>query len=142
MLMLLKDEIYNETKMKNVNYKGWVDRKTMREVLKKSKAGLVTFLPLPNHVSAQPNKIFEYMSAGIPVIASNFDLWREIIEGNSCGICVNPENPTEIAQAINYLIANDKEAQKMGENGKRAVVEKYNWTIEKKKLFNVYHNQL
>jgi len=87
-------------------------------------------------------KMFEYMSAGLPVIASDFNSWREIIEGNNCGICVNPLDPKEIADAIKYIINNPKEAKQMGENGKKAILEKYNWSIEEKKLFRVYNKLL
>jgi glycosyltransferase involved in cell wall biosynthesis len=59
-------------------------------VLAKSKAGVVFFYPLPNYIDAQPNKMFEYMSAGLPIITSNFPVWREIVEGNECGLCVDP----------------------------------------------------
>ncbi len=72
----------------NVVYYGLVRREKVAEILSKSKMGIITFLPIPNHIEAQPNKIFEYMSAGIPVIASYFPLWKEIIEKNNCGICV------------------------------------------------------
>lgn len=125
-----------------VDYKGIVDRKGVASIMEESKAGLVTFLPLPNHVDAQPNKMFEYMSAGIPVIASHFPLWKQIIEGNHCGICVDPENPEQIAQAMEYLCNNDTEAKKMGENGKRAIDSTYNWTAESKKLIAFYHRLL
>ena len=103
-----------------------------------SKAGIVTFHPLPNHIDAQPNKMFEYMSAGLPIITSNFPLWKEIVEGNNCGICINPLEPKEIAQAIEYIITHPKEAEQMGQNGKKAVLEKYNWGVEEKKLFEIY----
>ena len=78
------------------------------------------------------------MSSGLPVIASNFPLWRKVIEGNKCGICVNPLDPKEIANAINFLIDNPKEAHQMGINGKEAVMAKYNWQIEEMKLFQLY----
>ena len=84
---------------------GQLDREQVKRVLEKSVAGLVTFLPVPNHIEAQPNKMFEYMSAGIPVIGSNYPLWRSIIEGNECGICVNPEDKKSIAQAIDKLVS-------------------------------------
>jgi glycosyltransferase involved in cell wall biosynthesis len=103
-----------------------------------SKAGVVTFLPAPNHIDSQPNKMFEYMSAGLPIITSNFPLWKEIVEGNSCGICVNPLESKEIAEAIEYIVSHPKGAEQMGQNGKRAVLEKYNWQVEEKKLFEVY----
>lgn len=119
---------------------GFLDRGSVRAVLGRSVAGLVTFLPLPNHIDAQPNKMFEYMSAGIPVIASNFPLWREIIEGNDCGLCVNPLKPEAIAEAIDFLISNPERAQAMGENGYKAVQEKYNWSIEEQKLFSLYED--
>ena len=121
-----------------VNEFGFVDRVGVRDVLKNSVAGLVTFHPLPNHVDAQPNKMFEYMSAGIPVIASDFPLWREIVAGNECGLLVNPLKAQEIAQAIDQLISNPEMAKRMGENGRKAVENKYNWAIEERKLFSFY----
>jgi len=135
-------EVKNLETWPKVNDFGLVNRAMVRTVLSKSLAGIVTFLPLPNHVDAQPNKMFEYMSAGIPVIGSHFHLWKEIIEKNNCGICVNPQNPKAIADAINYLIKNPKIAQKMGENGRQAVFQKYNWQNEEQKLFQFYEKIL
>src|SRR5690606_32233747 len=73
---------------KNVNELGFLDREGVRAVLSRSVAGLVTLRPITNYLDSLPVKMFEYMSAGLPVIASDFPLWREIIEGHDCGICV------------------------------------------------------
>jgi glycosyltransferase involved in cell wall biosynthesis len=125
-----------------VNDVGFLDRAGVRDVLGRSMAGLVTFLPAPNHIDAQPNKMFEYMSAGIPVIASDFPLWRKIIVGNDCGLLVDPLSPTAIAQAIDFLVSNPAEAQRMGANGRKAVNECYNWVVEEQKLFAFYERTL
>jgi glycosyltransferase involved in cell wall biosynthesis len=125
-----------------VNEMGLIDRAEVRKVLGRSLAGLVTFLPLPNHIDAQPNKMFEYMSAGIPVIASDFPLWREIVLRNECGLCVNPMDPAAIAEAIDYLVQHPDEARQMGENGRCAVLERYNWSVEEAKLLDFYKNIL
>ena len=125
-----------------VNELGFLDRVGVRDVLGRSMAGLVTFHPAPNHIDAQPNKMFEYMSAGIPVIASDFPLWREIIAGNDCGLLVNPLNPAAIAESIDTLVSNPDMAQRMGENGRRAVEERYNWANEEQKLFSFYKHTL
>jgi glycosyltransferase involved in cell wall biosynthesis len=119
---------------------GFVDRNMVKKILSESIAGLVTFLPVPNHIDSQPNKMFEYMSAGIPVIASNFPLWKEIIEKNNCGICVDPLKPEEIAKSIDYLVEHPDLAKEMGENGRFAVENIYNWSIEEKKLIQLYTN--
>jgi glycosyltransferase involved in cell wall biosynthesis len=121
-----------------VNDHGFVDRAGVRNLLGRSLAGLVTFLPLPNHVDAQPNKMFEYMSSGVPVIASDFPLWRKIIRGNDCGLCVDPLEPKAIAGAIDHLVKNPDLARRMGENGRTAVLEKYNWSMEERKLLDFY----
>ncbi len=125
-----------------VNNLGVQDRQGVGAVLGRSVAGLVNLHPLINYLDALPIKMFEYMSAGIPVIASDFPLWREILEDNECGICVNPLNPQDIANAINYLISHPEEAKRMGENGRRAVLEKFNWSIEEKKLIQFYEEVL
>ena len=78
------------------------------------------------------------MSAGIPVIASNFPLWRDIIESNRCGLCVNPMRPEEIAGAIDFLVNNPAQAEQMGASGQLAVRDCYNWSIEEKKLLGLY----
>ncbi len=119
---------------------GFLDRDGVRGTLSSSVAGLVTLHPIINYLDALPIKMFEYMSAGIPVIASNFPLWQDIIEGNDCGICVDPMDPQAIAKAIDFFITNPERAQQMGNNGYRAVQEKYNWGIEELKLLMFYAN--
>ena len=123
---------------KQVDAFGFVDREHVRDILARCSGGLVTFLPSPNHIEAQPNKMFEYMSASVPVIASKFPLWQEIVEGNSCGICVDPLNPKAIAEAIDFLVNNPEEAEEMGRNGQIAVQEYYNWSVEESKLLVLY----
>ena len=134
----IEAEVKNYNGWTNVNELGFLGRKEVADVMSGSKAGLVTFYPLPNHVDAQPNKMFEYMSASIPIVTSNFPFWKEMVEGNNCGICVDPLSPQEIEDAIEYIIDNPEEAEKMGQNGRKAILEKYNWGMEEEKLLKVY----
>jgi glycosyltransferase involved in cell wall biosynthesis len=117
---------------------GFLDRAGVRDVMSHSVAGMVTLLPVQNHLDSLPTKMFEYMSSGIPVIASNFPLWREIIEGNRCGICVDPLDPIAIAAAIDYLVGHPDIAKSMGARGRKAVLEKYNWDVEANRLTDFY----
>lgn len=134
----VENEVKTYAGWKKVNELGFLDRDGVANVMSQSKAGLVTLYPIINYIDALPVKMFEYMVAGIPVISSNFPLWKKIIEGNHCGICVNPFEAKEIAEAITYLISHPKEAETMGKKGKEAVLKKYNWQIEEKKLLLVY----
>jgi len=85
-----------------------------------------------------PNKLFEYMACGIPVIASNFQEIRIIVNKSNCGILIDPTNTKEITDAILWLLEHPEEAEQMGENGRRAVEETYNWENMEKRLFEVY----
>ena len=124
----------------NVNYLGFLNRIEIAKIYKKANIGMVTLHPTLNYKDSLPVKMFEYMAAGIPVIASNFDKWKKIIDENNCGITVNPKDPIQIRQAIEYLLNNPIEATKMGANGLKAVKEVYNWNIEEKKLLDLYGN--
>ena len=134
--------VKTEPGWRKVIYLGWLDRQGVKEILDSSVAGLVTLHPTPNYLDALPVKMFEYMAVGLPVIASNFTLWRNIINSSKCGICVDPLNAQEIAKTIDYLVAHPAEAEEMGRNGQRAVLEKYNWGVEAKKLCLFYSDLL
>jgi glycosyltransferase involved in cell wall biosynthesis len=121
-----------------VNDLGWLGRTAIRDVLRRSVAGLVTLHPARHFIDSLPVKMFEYMAAGIPVIASNFPLWRGIVECNGCGLCVDPLDPRAIANAIDYLVLNPVVARRMGQNGRQAVLKKYNWSGEEVKLLGFY----
>lgn len=127
---------------RNVDYLGNIDRKSAVEAMRGAMVGMICYLPEPNHVNAFPNKLFEYMAAGLPVIASDFPLWRDIVDGAQCGVCVNPANPDDIRQAIAQMISDPDGCKRMGENGRRAVLEKYNWLNEERKLIQLYQEVL
>jgi glycosyltransferase involved in cell wall biosynthesis len=123
------------------NY-GWVEPHAVPELLSIADVGLVCLPPLPNYISSLPIKIFEYMAAGIPVIASDFPLWREIIDGAGCGLLVDPLDPKAISEAIIYIFEHPKEAEEMGKRGGKAIEEQYNWQNEEKKLLHLYERLL
>lgn len=140
--MSLRDKIKQKAGWENVVEVGQINRSEVRNLMSRAMAGLVVIYPEPNYISSLPIKMFEYMSAGIPVIASNFPLWQQIIEDNQCGICIDPCNPQALAEAIERVFENPDIAQKMGENGRKAVVSKYNWKMESTKLVHLYHDLL
>ena len=87
-------------------------------------------------------KFFEYMNAGIPVICSDFPVWKAFVERYECGIAVDPEDDEAIKEALDYLRNNPEEASKMGRNGKKAVMEELNWQTQEYKLVRWYNGLL
>lgn len=125
-----------------VDYRGIVGRDEVAKIMDRSVAGVVTYLPGPNHNDSQPNKMFEYMSAGLPLIASYFPLWRQIVEESQCGLCVDPSSPADVAKAIASLLSNEPLCREMGNAGREAVTNRYNWSNEAEKLQKLYRQVL
>lgn len=138
----LEEELKTLAGWSKVVQRGFLNRQEVGSLLSRSALGVVTFLPAPNHMLCQPTKLFEYISAGLPVVASDFPLIRQIIEEDECGICVDPSDPQAIAAAINSLLDDPEKARRLGENGRRAVETKYNWQTEERKLFALYERLL
>jgi glycosyltransferase involved in cell wall biosynthesis len=120
----------------NVKILGIKNFEEVIQLYKKADIGVVCYLPMSIHLDAMPNKLFEYMAAGLPVIASNFPLWGEFVNG--CGLLVNPEDPKDIADTIKNLLADPKALQRMGEEGQRKFMKRYNWDQEFPRLLELY----
>lgn len=121
-----------------VDVRGWMRRPQVRRVLGRVRAGIVVLHPTDKYLQAYPTKLFEYMAAGIPVIASDFPVWRRFVEEAQCGLLVDPRDPEAIAEAITWILTHPDEAQAMGARGQAAVQQQYNWGQEAVKLLAFY----
>jgi glycosyltransferase involved in cell wall biosynthesis len=121
-----------------VDYRGRLSRQEIATALQRARAGLVVLHPRKAYLESLPVKLFEYMAAGIPVIASDFPLWRQIVAGAGCGLLVDPADPDAIASAIESVLADPDAAEEMGRRGREAVRETYNWDTESKQLLDLY----
>lgn len=126
----------------NVDFVGWTSREGIASILADARAGLLVLKPVEHEMVTLPIKLFEYMAAGIPVIASDFPVWRKIIEGAGCGLLVDPDDTDAIVAAMDWIIDNPEKAQAMGDRGRRAVVEQLNWDAEAKTLTDFYRERL
>ena len=117
---------------------GWLPQEELYDHILKADIGLILFLPEPGHLTTLPRKLFEYMGLGIPVVVSNFPLYREIVDRFEVGLTVDPEDIEAVAQAILHLLKNPRLAREMGERGRKAVAEEYNWDSEKARLLELY----
>ena len=123
---------------KKTEYFGIANRDQVSDIYSNSCLGVVILKGLQRYQRSLPVKMFEYMIAGLPIVCSDFSLWKEMVEKNNCGICVDPENIEEVSKAIEYLLDNRDKAKQMGQNGRNLVLTKCNWDIEERKLFKVY----
>lgn len=134
----LRNELVNGSGWSYVNEYGFVGRDEIANILHRSRIGMVTLFENPNDMDSLPIKMFEYMAAGLPVIASDYPAWRKIIDGAGCGVLVNPHDVDEIAEAIGRLLSNPKEAMEMGIRGRDAVLKRFSWEKESQKLLSLY----
>ncbi len=123
---------------KKIDFRGTVSREEIALIFAQSALGLCVFHPTEAHIESLPNKLFEYMSAGLPIVASNFLIWSSIVQTVRCGLCIDPMSTLDIKNAIQWILSNPSIAKEMGQRGKRATHDYYNWQSEAKKLVEGY----
>jgi glycosyltransferase involved in cell wall biosynthesis len=121
-----------------VRFHGGLDQSSTYRLLRNARVGLVCEHPIPTFLESIPVKMFEYMGAGLPVIASDFPLWRKMLADVDCALYVDPLDARGIAQAIEYLLTNPAEAEEMGRCGQAAVAKQFNWNTQARKLVSLY----
>jgi len=123
-----------------VNYLGQISSSEIFDVLRQSKIGLLLLWPQSRFLESLPLKLFEYMGAGLPVIASSFPFWYQFVADNEAGIMVDPHDLDAIVATIQELLDSPQLVKKMGERAQEAVLDKYSWEQEYEKLVQVYVN--
>lgn len=140
----LETQIRQMKEFKNVDYRGYCNAEDIRAIYREASVGMATLLDYGQYhkLCNLPTKVWEYMMYGIPTIISRTPFVEHIMKVYEFGIMVDPENIDEITDAIRYLKENPEISKNMGKNGKRAVEENYNWSVEEKKLFDLYNDIL
>ena len=125
-----------------VRFHGRIGRSEIVALLQRCRVGVVPLHAVPNYVVAWPVKLFEYMAAGLPVVATDVPPWNGILRRFDCGICVPVSDPRALATAITRLLDDADEAREMGERGRRAVAEHYSWSSQEATLLGLYEELL
>ena len=122
----------------NLVFYGYVPQQVAFAKAQSTLAGIALLKPIGDYPDSYPTKLFDYMALGLPVVTSDFPLYQQIVEQHQCGFCIAPDNAAELAKTLIWLIENPNEAQKMGQRGRQAVDNEYNWQTEAQKLRRFY----
>lgn len=126
-----KPKILNMLEWKNVEFIEGFKHDELADFIKKSTISNVlrdfSVYPMGKSGSFGIIKVFESMEAALPIICSDMPIYRDIMKEYKCGILVDPLNKDQIRDAIEYLVTHKEEAWRMGQEGRRAVIEKYSW---------------
>jgi glycosyltransferase involved in cell wall biosynthesis len=134
----LRLELERSAGWPRVRYLGRVGPERVPELLGRARVGVIPLQPIPNYRDAYPVKLFEYLAAGLPVVATDVPLWRTLLETHDCGICVPPDSPRRLAEAITTLLDDDDRARAMGERARRAAERHYSWQTQEEALLALY----
>ncbi len=142
---LVNKDIFPEdlTNIRNVEYLGWIP--SYSRVLELTmRSDLLFRFSDPRHPKTKnesPNKLFEAMMCGKPIIVSDHSSMADIVKNEKCGIVIPFGDVKAIQNAIEFLRNNPELYLQFANNGRKAYVEKYSWNIMAKRLIDAY-NQL
>lgn len=123
-----------------VDYHGVLTPQEARDLVLRARVGIAVLQATPAYVDALPTKMFEYFAAGVPVIASDFPLWRSIVDKYQCGQLVDEKDPRALARAVRRYAEEPELLERHSVNARRAAVAELNWANEARKLVGVYED--
>ena len=121
-----------------VDYLGVVPHAEVWNAMSRAIAGLLLLHPVRNYIDSLPIKMYEYMAAGLPIIASDYAGWPDVVREERVGLNCDPVSAEALASAMRMLIEAPSLAQEMGERGPEVVRARYRWENEAAKLLALY----
>ncbi len=137
-----KEELMAMPEWECVDYRGFLNRQGMDEVMRQSCIGISNILNLGqyNSIDTFPTKVLDYMMMGLPVIISDTDFHKKMNEKYHFGLCVDPADVNKMAEAITFLRQNPEKAKEFGENGRKMIMEDWNWNVDEQRLIELYRS--
>lgn len=143
---ILADRLQVEISAASLDHKiqilPWMPYSRVVQEISDAHIGLCVLKSDPNYTNSLATKIFEYMRAGLPVIASDFPIWRPYVTGIGSGVQVDPDSPHALAEAIEHLLSDPRKMQDMGRRGRQVVRERFCWEKEEGKLLEFYRQMV
>ncbi|MEZ5339053.1 MAG: glycosyltransferase [bacterium] len=136
------DELISSRGIANVRFHGFLPAGEAWPVAARCHVGMALLSSIPNYVESYPSKIFEYMALGLPVVTSDFELYRSVIAESAAGICVDPEDATAVAETLAALLADGERMEEMSAAGRAITGSRFNWETEERRLLDFYARQL
>ena len=136
----MKKSPHYEKIQQNLTFHGYTDLRKALPYAQNAVAGIALLKPVADYSDSYTTKLFEYMALSLPVITSDFPLYREVVEKTGCGFCISPYNPKELSDTFQWLIENPESGRLMGQQGRKAAESKYNWANEEQILLRFYKN--
>ena len=118
-----------EEQIENLYFLGSAVAQRLSEIVNCCDVSLITFANLPILATNSPNKFFDSLSAGKPVIVNSPGWTKDLVEQYNCGIFAHPEEPQDLARAILNLKNNPDDCEKKGVNSRKLAEEKYDKSI-------------
>jgi glycosyltransferase involved in cell wall biosynthesis len=109
---------------------GWRDHETLAGFYQHCHVGLLPFLDTPHVRVTMANKLFDYMGAGLPVLATDLPPVRRVLEETHAGVLYSPGSPHLFADQLVALFRDDARRHALGANGRKAVASKYRWEAD------------
>lgn len=122
----------------SVDLLGWREHTSLPELYASSDIGLLPFLPGRHVKITLANKLFDYMAAGLPIVAADLTPMRRVLNETGAGLLFTPGDSNSLASAVVGLLRDRAARQRLAENGRRAALDKYNWREDEKRLLEVF----
>lgn len=120
--------------MEHVSFEGYVNFPKIFEYVYLSQVCLVPHRRSNHTDTTMPNKIYDYMALGKPVLVSDATPLRRLVTGEKCGVTFRSGNSNDFAERVCELYADSDKREDMGLNGQNAVLKKYNWKVYERML--------
>jgi glycosyltransferase involved in cell wall biosynthesis len=135
---ILKEQVKRLSIEDRVEFLGLLTREKTEALMKKSDLGMIPHVRSEQSDNSSPNKLFEYMAAGLPILASDCISVKRIVNETQSGLTYIYDSPQDFANVVKDLYHNRAKSGIFADNGKKAIREKYNWELGSEALLKLY----